>query len=81
MRGRRDSVDPDYFRIEATAELIKYVRTAPPGSAIAKAREFGIDVDALLIKLATTTVWERLAAHDRRTEEIRALRARAGKTT
>ena len=65
---------PDPFSIVVDAALLRYVRSPPPESAVARARAFGIDVDALVIKMAATTPIERLAALDTRIEEIRTLR-------
>jgi hypothetical protein len=63
------------FTIEATPELLEYVRSAGPETAVGRARAFGIDVDALVIKLATTTPSERLDALDKRIDDVRALRS------
>ncbi len=60
--------------IELTPELRKFVTDPAPGSATARAKEFGYDVVALAIKLATTTPDERLTALDERIADIRLLR-------
>ena len=65
----------DDLRIRATPELLEFVRTAGPDTATGRARAFGIDVDALVIKLATTTAPQRLAALDQHLEDMRALRS------
>ena len=66
-------VDMD-FMTELTPELLVFLANPPSGSATARARDFGYDVIALAIKLATTTPDQRLTALDQRIEDIRALR-------
>jgi hypothetical protein len=65
----------DAFQIAMTPELREFVRSAPPDSALGRARAFGIDVDALVVKMVTTTALERLSALDRRIEDLRLLRS------
>ncbi len=76
--SKRESVpkdgSSDEFVIELTPEIREFVTNPPPGSATARARDFGYDVVALAIKLATTTPDQRLSALDQRIEDIRALR-------
>ena len=62
------------FMIELTPELREFLANPPPGSATARARDFGYDVVALAIKLATTTPDQRLTALDLRIDDIRAIR-------
>ena len=62
------------FMIELTPELHAFLANPPSGSATARARDFGYDVVALAIKLATTTPDQRLTALDQRIGDIRALR-------
>jgi len=65
---------PENFMIELTPELRRFVTHPPAGSATARAKEFGYDVVALAIKLATTTPDERLTALDERIADVRGLR-------
>jgi hypothetical protein len=55
--------------------ILERLRNAPPGSAIARAREAGIDVGALAIRLSTTTPLERLEQLDRWIDDMKRLRA------
>jgi hypothetical protein len=58
-----------------TPDLQRFIRSAKPDSAVGRARAFGIDVDALVIKMVTTTALERLSALDQRIEDLRLLRS------
>ena len=62
------------FDVAITPQLLRYIRDAPPESAVARARRFGVDVAALVVNLATTTALQRLEALDRSLEDDKVLR-------
>lgn len=55
--------------------LRAHLSAPPPGSAAARAKEFGIDVFSVVRKLASTTPEQRLTRLDERIDDLRILRA------
>ncbi len=78
VSSKRSGVRHDHsvadLTIALTPEIREFVTNPPPGSATARARDFGYNVVALAIKLATTTPDQRLSALDERIADVHALR-------